>query len=127
MNRLSQVLTVSSASGILTAMGRASQERRKRRDSAAPGDEAGKSPWLYIAAGAAVIVVAALAAKLLVRTQVEWKAGSPAWSPDGRRIAFYSERDGNAEIYVMSADGSNARPLTKQFRSFWRFSISGVM
>jgi dipeptidyl aminopeptidase/acylaminoacyl peptidase len=26
-----------------------------------------------------------------------------AWSPDGRRIAFMSERDGNPEIYVMTA------------------------
>lgn len=38
--------------------------------------------------------------------------GSPAWSPDGSRIAFYSERDGNGEIYVMDADGSNVTRLT---------------
>ncbi len=30
----------------------------------------------------------------------------PAFSPDGRRIAFVSERDGDAEIYVMRADGT---------------------
>ena len=28
---------------------------------------------------------------------------SPAWSPDQNRIAFYSARDGNFEIYVMDA------------------------
>ncbi|WP_298815285.1 TolB family protein [Chloroflexus sp.] len=33
-------------------------------------------------------------------------------SPDGRLIAFASDRDGNWEIYVMNADGSNARRLT---------------
>jgi TolB protein len=27
----------------------------------------------------------------------------PAWSPDGRQLAFVSSRDGNAEIYVMDA------------------------
>src|SRR6266581_4100632 len=29
----------------------------------------------------------------------------PAWSPDGTRIAFASERDGNGDIFVMNADG----------------------
>ena len=29
----------------------------------------------------------------------------PAWSPDGTKIAFDTDRDGNYEIYVMSADG----------------------
>ena len=36
----------------------------------------------------------------------------PAWSPDGRRIAFVSGRDGNHEIYVMNADGSGVERLT---------------
>ena len=38
--------------------------------------------------------------------------GLPAWSPDGRHIAFQSNRNGNFEIYVMAADGSNPRRLT---------------
>ena len=37
----------------------------------------------------------------------------PAWSPDGRKIAFQSTRDGNREIYVMNADGSEKRNLTR--------------
>ncbi len=35
-----------------------------------------------------------------------------AWSPDGTKIAFNSDRDGNSEIYVMNADGSNPTRLT---------------
>jgi Tol biopolymer transport system component len=36
----------------------------------------------------------------------------PAWSPDGRSIAFESTRDGNFEIYRMAADGSGQTRLT---------------
>jgi TolB protein len=41
----------------------------------------------------------------------------PTWSPDSSRIAFWSERDGNQDIYnqdvyVMKADGSERRRLT---------------
>jgi len=36
----------------------------------------------------------------------------PAWSPDGKRIAFTTDRDGNQEIYLINADGSNAVRLT---------------
>ena len=38
---------------------------------------------------------------------------APAWSPDGTRIAFSSERDGNSDIYVMNPDGSNKVRLTE--------------
>jgi TolB protein len=37
---------------------------------------------------------------------------SPAWSPDGARITFISDRDGRRRLYVMNADGTGARPLT---------------
>ena len=37
---------------------------------------------------------------------------SPSWSPDGNKITFYSNRDGNSEIYVMNADGTGQTRLT---------------
>jgi Tol biopolymer transport system component len=46
-------------------------------------------------------------------TQDPAKDVHPAWSPDGRRIAFVSRRDGNSEVYVMNADGSGKRNLTR--------------
>jgi Tol biopolymer transport system component len=36
----------------------------------------------------------------------------PSWSPDGRSIAFESDRTGHAAIYVMRADGTHTRRLS---------------
>lgn len=38
----------------------------------------------------------------------------PAWSPDGTRIAFDSNRDGDYELYVMNVDGTGVTRLTWQ-------------
>ena len=43
--------------------------------------------------------------------QVEFRF--PSWSPDGKKIVFVSERDGNPEVYVVNADGSGLRNLTR--------------
>jgi TolB protein len=37
----------------------------------------------------------------------------PSWSPDGNRIAFESDSFGNGEIFIMNADGSEKRNLTR--------------
>lgn len=37
---------------------------------------------------------------------------TPIWSPDGKMIAFASDRNGNLDLYVMPADGGTAKRLT---------------
>ena len=44
-------------------------------------------------------------------TQPSYEA-NPVWSPDGRQIAFSSDRHGNADVFVMPADGGRALRLT---------------
>lgn len=39
---------------------------------------------------------------------------TPAWSPDGSRIAFTSYRGGNPSIWIMNADGSEPRQLSDE-------------
>jgi len=39
--------------------------------------------------------------------------GAPVWSPDGKMIAFTSDRDGRQQIYVMNADGSAVRRVSQ--------------
>ena len=55
---------------------------------------------------------------------------TPAWSPDGKQIAFTSDRDGireESEVYVMDADGSQQSRLTDSagFDAFPKWSPDG--
>lgn len=42
-----------------------------------------------------------------------------AYSPDGRKVAFLSTRDGNFQLYVMNADGSSIKRLTNLVPFSW--------
>ena len=37
---------------------------------------------------------------------------SPCWSPDGKHLAFVSDRDGGPQIWIIPADGGEARRVT---------------
>jgi dipeptidyl aminopeptidase/acylaminoacyl peptidase len=39
-------------------------------------------------------------------------AERPRWSPDSRKIAFVSDRGGSSQIWLMDADGANAKQIT---------------
>ena len=60
------------------------------------------------------IVLASADGKFLKRvTKSETEdSTSPAWSPDGKRIAFQSGEFNNPSIYVMNADGSDRLRIT---------------
>ncbi len=38
---------------------------------------------------------------------------SPAWSPDGKMLAFLSARDANSQVYLLSMEGGEAKKLTQ--------------
>jgi Tol biopolymer transport system component len=38
----------------------------------------------------------------------------PSWSPDGRKIAFVSNRDGSYGVYLMNVDGSGQQRLVQR-------------
>src|SRR5271157_626679 len=41
-------------------------------------------------------------------------SSGPVWSPDSRRLAFTSDRDGKRQIYVIAAGGGEAAQLTNE-------------
>lgn len=45
-------------------------------------------------------------------TTVDSYEANPVWSPDGSKIAFSSDRNGNADVFVMDAAGGHATRLT---------------
>lgn len=57
--------------------------------------------------------------------------GSPSWGPDGKRIAFVSDRDDAFNIYTMTPTGDDQRPVTHRkggdvFAGYGRWSPDGT-
>jgi TolB protein len=46
-------------------------------------------------------------------TDGEGSDGWPTWSPDGKRIAFHSDRGDNMDIWIVNVDGSGLTRLTQ--------------
>jgi len=66
------------------------------------------------------ISIADLDGKNITRlTHNDSSESHPEVSPDGKQIAFMSDKDGNFEIYVMNIDGSHQKRLTHSVIDDW--------
>ena len=46
-------------------------------------------------------------------TDIAWQM-QPRFSPDGKYIAYTSDEDGGDNLWIMNADGTNAKPVTSE-------------
>jgi tricorn protease len=49
---------------------------------------------------------------------------APSWSPDGRLVAYLSDRSGEYEIYVRPSDGSGEERRVTTGGDVWRFTLA---
>ena len=59
-----------------------------------------------------IYTVPALGGEAKQLTTNESYDGTPLWSPDGTELAFASNREGSMDVFVMSAQGGQARRVT---------------
>jgi len=60
-------------------------------------------------------------------THGNWRDSSPVWSPDGKRLAFLSDRDGTTQVHVMWLDTREVAQLTHLESSPLVWSPDGKM
>src|SRR5438105_1357594 len=80
-------------------------------NAAFPGQN-GKIAFYRSVGAYAIFTVNPDGSGLTMLTTTEANNTFPAWSADGTKIVFTSDRDGNEEIYSMNADGSGQTRLT---------------
>jgi Tol biopolymer transport system component len=68
---------------------------------------------VWFGVGAAVVIALGLWQWNRHSASTTVRDGSPNWSPDGRQITFYTERDGKADLAVVDRSGENYRTLTR--------------
>jgi Tol biopolymer transport system component len=115
----------------------ASQEGTNPNDGALEGTQSIKrSRWkrivLFLGIGCLSLLVCIAGSAALVYSS-GWLSGTPGnrndmpvWSPDGNSIAFFSDRGGNPDIYIMKPDGSQVEQLTRDpFASLYFTKSSG--
>jgi Tol biopolymer transport system component len=78
----------------------------------------------FLAVVAAALLAGPAAAATNQLTSSPGTDDSAAYSPDGGRVAFLSDRGGSVEVYVMSADGSAVKQLTATGRPKRNFAWS---
>jgi Tol biopolymer transport system component len=100
------------------------QEQTQPNHRAPEGAQSVKRPrWkaigLLLSTGCLTLLVCIAGSFALVYSS-GWLSGSPGnrndmpvWSPDGNSIAFFSDRGGNPDIYIMKLDGSHVEQLTR--------------
>lgn len=54
------------------------------------------------------------ATRIVTRTSDSVPEEQPTWAPDGKRIAFTSQRNGGSDVWIVRRDGSKLRNLTSE-------------
>ena len=63
---------------------------------------------------------------LQLTTNVSYET-TPIWSPDGKTIAFASDRNGNYDVFTMSVNGGEAKRITTKLSNRRQSQLSNLI